>query len=361
VPPGAPIIDARCIGKLAVLASSDADINVYAAAYAGDGNWQVGKSQGPALRGMPRGVLVDGTLVAAWRSRYDLIAWTKFQFGQTALTPPVSLGNAVTGADPSLAAIATPSSAKVFYLGANNTHFEGSYTSATGWNAATTAIPSPTNVDGGVVVPGKSAPAAAAVGTSAVIGYTGTDTKLARQTYSGGSWGGPITIPSADAFAQPPAMVPMDGGTKDLLLVYVGADLLLHSTTREQSNKAWNTAILVDSAASPNEPPELAPMPNGRAMLVFKASNNQAYFSVYDPTKTKPWSVPAELVAGKNPVVVNTPSVVEGHCGSDATVAYSEVGAGVSLMRYDAAGAWTGPFAVPGLTGMTFVGAGELP
>ena len=47
--------------------------------------------------------------------------------------------------------------------------------------------------------------------------------------------------------------------------------------------------------------------------------------------------------------------------GSDATIAYSEKGGGVSLMRYDANGAWTGPFVVSGLTGMTWVGAGELP
>jgi hypothetical protein len=354
------VIDARCAGKLAVLGSSDTDINLFAAAYAGNGTWKVGKAQGPALRGTPHAALVGGELIAAWRTRYDLIAWTKFQVGQITLTPPVSIGSASTAADPALAALAASTSAKVFYLGANDTHFEGTYTAAAGWNAATSAIPSPTT-DGGVAVAGKSAPVAAALGGSHVIAFTGADTKVVRQTLAGSTWGAPLAIPNAAAFPQPPALVAMDGGTKDLLLVYVGADLLLHSTTREASNKVWNTAIVVDTAASPSAPPELAPMTGGRAMLLFKGANEQAYVSVYDPTKVKPWSVPAELVPGKNPVVVNTPSVNQGRCGGDATVAYAERDRGVGVMRYETNGTWTGPFEVPGLLSITFVGAGEVP
>ena len=359
-PPAGPVIDARCIGKLAVLASSESDINLFAAAYAGSGKWKVAKSQGPSLRGTPRGVLVGGVLVAAWRTRFDLIAWTKFEAGQTSLAPPVSIGSASSAANPALAALTAPVSAKLFYLGANNTHFEGSYTAASGWNNAAMPIPGAVADGGGAGVPGKSAPAAAAVGASSVIAYSGSDAKLARQTYSG-SWGAPLPIVGADAFAQAPAMVAMDGGGKDLLLVYVGTDLLLHSAARDGSTKAWAAPQLVDSAASPSEPPELAPMTNGRAMLVWKGADGRPYFSVFDATKPKPWSIPAELVAGRNPTVRTAPAVVEGRCGSDATVTYVEQGGSVNVLRYEASGSWTGPFVVPAMTGMTFAGVGELP
>ena len=359
VPADGPIIDARCTGKLAVLASSDADINLFAAAYAGGGQWKVAKSQGPSLRGMPHGVLVGNVLVAAWRTRFDLIAWTKFEAGQTSLAPPVSIGSASSARNPALAALGSPSSARLFYLGANNANFEGSYTAATGWSNAASAIPAPAT-DGGVVVPGKSAPAAAAVGASSVIAYSGSNGKLARQMFSG-AWGAPLPVAGADAFSQAPAMVAMDGGTKDLLLVYVGTDLLLHFTVREASTKVWGAASLVDSAASPSDAPELAQMPNGRAMLVFKGTDGHAFFTVFDPTKPKPWSIPAPVVATKNPEVLATPTVIKGRCGSDATVTYVEKGGAVNVIRYESNGSWTGPVTVPGMTGMTFAGAGELP
>lgn len=357
-PPGGPTIDEKCAGKLAVLASSAEDIFLFAAAYTGKGVWSVGKSQGPALRGAPRGVLLGTTLVAAWRSRYDLIAWTKFESGQTSLSPPISIGNAVTGATPAM--LATQTAVKIYYLGADNTQFEGTYTATAGWDDATTAVPSPV-VDGGVSIPGKSAPAAASVGLSNVIAYSGSNEALARQTYTSGAWGTPIAIASATAFEQAPALVALNGSTtKDMLMVYVGADLLLHSTTRASSNKAWNTAILVDTAASPSGVPQLAALPNGRAMLVWRAANGEPFFSVYDSAMVTPWSAPAELLPGRNPNLANPPSVVPGRCGSEATAAYAEQGGNVSIVLYQN-GVWTGPFAVPGMTKMTYAGAGEVP
>jgi len=353
-----PSIDAKCAGKLAVLASSEEDLYLFGAAYSGNGAWTVGKSLGPALRSQPRGVLLNNVLVAAWRSRYDLIAWTKFESGQTSLAPPISIGSAITAQAPAM--LATQTAAKIYYLGADNTHFEGTYSAASGWDDATTAVPTPV-MDGGVNIPGKSAPAAAAVGTSSVLGFTGTDKSLARQTYSSGAWGTPIPIASAEALAQAPALVALSANaTKDMLMVYVGSDLLLHSTTRTTSNKAWNTAILVDTTASPTGVPQLAAIANGRAMLVWRASNGTPFFSVFDSALVNPWTVPAELLPGRNPSLASSLSVVAGRCGSEATAAYAEKGGNVSLALFQN-GAWTGPYPVPGMTNMTFAGAGEVP
>jgi hypothetical protein len=182
---------------------------------------------------------------------------------------------------------------------------------------------------------------------------------LARQDYASGAWGAQTPFTGLQAYPLQPALVAMDLGPKDLMLAYVGSDLLIHSTTRDRTTKAWGIPVLVDTTASTTDPPELAPMPGGRAMLIWKASNEQAYFSVYDPA-TMLWAPPKELVQGKNPAVANTPSVVEGHCGSDATSAFVDKATGnVSVLRY-VNGAWLGPYAVPGMTKMTFAGAGEL-
>jgi hypothetical protein len=102
-------------------------------------------------------------------------------------------------------------------------------------------------------------------------------------------------------------------------------------------------------------------MSNGRAMAIWKASNGQAFYSIYDPTLAAPWSPPAELVAGANPTVTGTPAIAESKCGADIVVAYSADGGGdVSIMRY-AGTAWSGPFVVGGMNKMTYVGVAELP
>jgi len=226
-----------------------------------------------------------------------------------------------------------------------------------GWDDATNAAePIP---DAGPLA-GRSGPALAAVGSSLVYGFATPDGKLSRVSSSTSSWGSPIAISSASTYMSQPAMTAMNGGTKDLLMVYIGSDLALHSVTREASNKAWNTPVLVDDAAQPSEAPAVAPMSNGRAMAVWKASNGQAFYSVYDPTLAAPWSAPAELVAGQNPLVTGTPAIAESKCGADLVVAYSEDGGDVSIMRYTA-GNWAGPFTVCGMSKLTFVGVGELP
>jgi hypothetical protein len=138
-------------------------------------------------------------------------------------------------------------------------------------------------------------------------------------------------------------------------------DLALHSVTREASNKVWNTAALIDDTAQTNDTPAVAALPGGKAIAIWRAVNKLAFYSIFDPGKVSPWSAPAELVAGANPALAATPVVAPAKCdGSDAVVAFSVEGAGVSVMHY-AGGAWTGPFPVGGMNKLTYVGVGELP
>jgi hypothetical protein len=346
----APSIDPRCAGKLVVLAGSDQDTDAHAGVYKGAGTFDVSVSHGPGLRSNAKIVQAGTALLGVYLSRYSLLVGTKYE---TTWSPPVSIGNGTSDAPPGVASLGTQ--VKMVYRGLDGAYYGGTWSG--GWDDATTpAEPIP---DAGPVS-GRSGPALAAVGSSLVYGFATPDGKLARVSSSSSSWGAPITISSATTYMSEPAITAMNGGTKDLLMVYIGGDLALHSVTREASNKAWNAPIIVDDSAQPNEPPAVAPMSNGRAMTIWKSPNGQPFYSIYDPTLAAPWSAPAELVAGANPAVTGTPAIAESKCGADVVVAYSEAGGNVSIMRY-AGGAWSGPFAVGGMSKLTFVGVAELP
>jgi hypothetical protein len=349
----APSISAACTGKLVVLGGSDQDLDAHAGVYKGGGVFDVSVSHGPGLRSNATIVQAGTALMGVYLSRYSLIVGTKFE---TTWSPPVSIGSANTDAPPSVASLGTQ--VKMVYRGMDGAFYAGTWSG--GWDDATASAEQ--GSDAGPTA-GRSGPALGAVGSSLVYGFATPDGKLARvsSSSSSSSWGAALTISSATTLMSQPAMATMNGGSKDLLMVYTGSDLALHSVTRDASNKAWNTPVLVDDSAQPSDSPAVAPMSNGRAMVVWKASNGQAFWSLYDPTLAAPWSAPAELVLGANPMVTGTPAIAEGKCGSaEIVVAYSEQGGDVSVLTY-AGGQWTGPFAVGGMSKLTYVGVAELP
>jgi hypothetical protein len=246
---------------------------------------------------------------------------------------------------------------RLFHLGEDKLLHMGTYAEATGWDNKLTAAPvAEPSGDSGAPIPGKSAPAVAVVGSSLTLAITGSDGTLARETYST-SWNGFTRFPNADAYPAAPALTALDpGGTRDELLVYAGNDLLLHVAART-SGSNWNTAILFDTAATSTEL-ALQSLPGGKALLVYKASNNQGYYSVWSASTG--FAAPAELVPGKNPELASVPSLTRGQCGSDATIAYAQKDGLVKILRYTA-GTFAGPYDVGGLTKATYVGVGELP
>ncbi len=348
-PPGGPILPDTCAGKLALVASSESEIDLYAALYKGGGAFAVGKSQGPALRGLPHATNVDGSLVAVWLSRYDLVAWTKFAPGQISLAPPVSVGSAMTSTDPSIAG-----AARMLYLGDDGSHHQGIYGS-NGWDDATDVVASPVP-DGGGQLAGRSAPAIAAVGADYALAYSASG-NLAVQTFSQNAWSS-AAIVATGASGLGPAMTSLEG-TKDLVLVYQGTDLVLRYLLRDAATKAWSTPAVVDTTANSDGRPEIAPMKHGRAMLVWK-QNDHPLFSAFDANAAKPWTLPSSVLVGNNPAVKSTPGVAIGGCGSDATASYADDQGNVFVVQF-AGAAWNGPYPVTGLTKMTFVGVGELP
>ncbi len=352
-PPDAGIapIEAACVGKLAVLAGAggEQDLDALAGVYKGNGVFEVSVSHGPALRSNAKIVLTGTSLIGVYLSRYSFIVGAKFT---TSWSAPVSIGSAMTDAPPSVTSLGTQ--AKMVYRGLDGLFYAGTYNA--GWDDAT----SPAEPAGDAGSVRRSAPSLAAVGSSLVFGFVTDDQGLNRVSSSGSTWGAPLKVPAATAYFDAPALVAMNGGSADLIMLYTGTDFALHSVTRAASNKAWSSPVVVDDSAQPIEPPAVVEMANGRAMVVWKASNDQAFYSIYDPGAAMPWSAPAGIVPNKNPTVTSTPAIAESKCGAEIVLAYSEQGGGVSLMRY-ASGAWKGPYPVGGMSNVTYVGVGELP
>lgn len=350
-PPTGATIDAKCVGKLGLVAGSADDTDAYVAAYTGVGVFSVSKSHGPGLRGPATVLPVGSSLVASYLSRYTLLAWTKLTAG--AWSAPNSIGNA--NASSQTSATLLNGQLRLFYLGQDSRYHMGTYGTA-GWDDAT-ALAEYAG-DAGAPVPGKTAPTAAAVGSSITVAFSGNDGTLARETYAIGSWSATSKFTNVNAYDAAPVIIALDpGGTKDLLMVYIGSDLLLHVGTRDASNKVWNAPTLFDTAASSTET-ALTALPGGKAMLVYKASNGQGYYSIWTPGTG--FAAPLELVAGKNPELASVPSITRGQCGSDATIAYARKDGLVKIIRFTG-GVIAGPFDVGGIPKATFVGVGELP
>jgi hypothetical protein len=346
-----PPLDERCAGKVAVLASSAEDLYLFGAAYKGKGAWEVAKSQGPALRAPPRGTLVNGALVAVWLTRYSLIAWTKFEAGQTTLLPPVSVGYAMTKASPSI--VSTGTGARMFYASTDDTFASGTYSSQSGWDDATTELPAP----GTTNFKQKSAPSVDALAGKHVIAFTGEAGALATQTQTSTSWGAQTKISGAQAFEEAPAVVALESGAEDLLVVYMGTDLLLHSVARTKSTGAWKAPILVDTAANASGAPSVSELEDGRVLLVWQGVNGTPLYSIYGGAPAT-WSRPAAVLP--NLRLRSAPTVSRGRCASQAMATLVDDAGNVSLALFDQ-DKWKGPYLVPGMTKMTYAGAGEVP
>ena len=351
-----PTIDPKCAGKLGIVAGAATDNATFVATYVGAGVFSASKSaSSPGVRGPVTIVASGSSLVATYVARLGYLGWTKLS--GAAWSAPQSLGDGTaSGTSSSMTVLSgTP---RLFYLGQDGRFFMGTYGSG-GWDMALSAGASAEAPgDAGPAIPGKSSPATATVGTSMTLAFAGESGALARETFVSGGWSVAAKFTNAAAFGTVPAIAALDpGGMRDEIIVYPGQDLLLHVVTRDASTRLWSAPTLFDTAASATEL-ALQGLPGGKALLVYRASNGQGYYATW--TAAAGFGPPAELVAGKNPVLAGVPSVTRGQCGSDATIAYAEKDGPVKILRLTGAGL-LGPFEVGGVTNVTFVGVGELP
>jgi hypothetical protein len=318
----------------------------------------VSKSVGLGVRG-PVTILPVGTsLVATYLGRAGYMGFTKLAAGSW--STPTSLGDGTADPQKPTATVLLDGKLRAFYLNSGDGLYHmQSYSDATGWapDALGPGTIAEESGDSGAPVSGKSAPAAAAIGSAMTLLFTGDDGTLDREQYSG-SWSF-TKFTNATAYPSTPAIVALDnpGGMRDALLAYAGSDLLIHVAARVSSNHQWNAPILFDTAASSTDL-ALQALPGGKAMLVYRDASNKAFYSVW--AEATGFGPPLPLVSGTNPELASVPSMARGTCGSDVTIAYAQKDGLVKILRY-AAGTMSGPFDVGGITKATWVGVGEMP
>jgi hypothetical protein len=355
VDPGAPMIEQACADRLGVVAGAKDSADVYVATYKGDGAFAVAKSTGPALRESPTLVNVGPSLVGTWRTPTSSIAWSKMLSGTW--SAPETVGSATTSAGTS-AAPYSPGARVVYFDGTSNLRF-GVY-GTSGWDDALGNAGTPVDAGGET----KGDPTATALSDGSVLvawaaeaAGASTSSIVTRSLSAAGNWLVPKTV-ADNAFSGAVAATGIDGSaTEDALVVYAGDDLVLRGASRLISNKTWKTPVVVDNAAISIEY-RVVGLPGGRAMLVYLASNDTPFFSIYTPGTG--FSPPTELLPGKNPSLMTAPVLAKGRCGSDVTAAYAlKAGGAVKIVRY-VGGAWVGPYDVKGISA-SWAAVGETP
>lgn len=303
-----------------------------------------------SLADRPAIVPLGTGFVAALRTAGDAVQATAFS---ASWVDPIAIGSAIARDAPALAAVGAVGHLAYQAKGGNvdYKYFHGQFSNGA-WDAANDPV-------GGAMTQsfGPRAPSAAAAGGSLVLVQAGDDSLLYDQTWSG-SWA--AASQHANAAIQktiPPAVVALEGGGEELLVVYArNADYKIMSLAR--AGNVWTTPVLVDANAflsgATNEPVALAALAGGKALMVYRGTDSKPYFSVYDPGKVPMWTVPAPVIGGTNPSVESRPSVATGVCGADAVVAYAETAASVKVALFSGGG-FGSPEAVPQTSGATYV------
>lgn len=350
VDPGAPMIDVACKDRLGVVAGNGTSKDVYVATYKGGGVFQVSKSTGPSVLETPTIVNVGPALVASWQSVFSTAVWSKMQAGTW--SPPVTV-DPVTTTRPTAAA-SYAGGERLLYLDATGNLQNVKY-DASGWTNASqpSAEATPTKKS-------ELSATAPSDGTVLVAYTTDAGAVVTRSLSSAGNWLVPKTIVASGAFSGPAAVTAIEGSaTEDALVVYVDdATAVLRAVARQTASKNWGSPMMVDNAALALEY-QVAPLPGGKAMLVYLGSNDAPYVSVYTPGSG--FAAPVEMFPGKNPPLAAAPTLTKGRCGSDVTAAYLDKGTGLVRIAQFTNGKWTGPYDVQGIPAATYVGVGETP
>lgn len=335
-----------CTSTAALLATGTSGL---AESHFAGGNWSAAATVGPggapppAVPGLvpfPGGFL--GALVTG-SGQLDGTGYT------SSWSTPAPIGS--TGAQGTPAVAVTGSTAELVYWGGDGKYYLGTYAGGT-WTGG-----SPVTPQGGTQSFGSSAPAAAAVGSSVVAVQSGTNGTLYDQTWTAGTWqAANAHSGTAVVTTLSPAVVALQGGTADLLIVYIsGATDLLFYTTRTAGT--WSApAEIYGTTAYTGFTPTLAPLPGGGAIVVWQGGNNMAYTSTY--AAGSGWTAPAQIPS--TATVVSAPAVAPGVCGASAIVAYVLTGGQVEVTSLTGA-TWSTPSAIAGATGMQSVAIATSP
>jgi hypothetical protein len=188
---------------------------------------------------------------------------------------------------------------------------------------------------------------------------SGTDNNLYDQTWTAGTWQAASAIAGASVVATlSPAAVALQGGTADLLIVFVrlSDDHLMFAT---RTSGTWSAPAEVydtgGNIAYTGFTPTLAALPGGGAIVVWQGGNNEPYESTY--TSGAGWSAPANV---STMTVMSAPTVAPGVCGASAIVAFVATGGQVDVTSLTGS-TWSTPTPISGATGMQSVAIAATP
>jgi hypothetical protein len=338
---------------MAILAASATSL---AEAVYGHGQWSTasvvsgGASAAPALIPLGSGYLAS--FVGTGAVNGLPLKWTAYTGSWTA---PAAIGAALAQGTPALAGIGT--TAHVVYWGNDGKFYHGTY-SGSAWDAAS----DPVQASGGAQSFGPSAPAAATTGTTLLAVQSGQNSVVYDQAWTGSWLAASALAGSSVVSSLSPAVTAMNGGTAELMQVFVHAgdagSYYLEYATRTAGT--WSTPTNVyaqgTSIAYAGTTPAIAALPNGGAILAWQGSS-PAYPYVSTYTAASGWTAP---VTASTDTLLSPPTVASGVCGAEATVAYVKTGGAVEVVT-STAGTWGTPEAISGATGMQWVAVAAVP
>jgi hypothetical protein len=350
---GVPETGSTCTSSMAILAAGASSL---AEAVYGHGQWSTasvvsgGASAAPTVIPFGSGYLASFVGTGAVN---DLpLKWTAYSGSWTA---PAAIGAALGQGTPALAAIGT--TGHVVYWGSDSKFYHGTY-SGSAWDAAS----DPVEAGGAAQSFGPSAPAAAATGTTLVAVQSGSNGVVYDQAWTG-SWQAATALAGSSVVSSlSPAITAMNGGTAELMEVFVhagdaGSYYLEYST---RTTGTWSAPATVyaqgTTIAYAGTTPALAALPNGGAILAWQGSS-PAYPYVSTYSAAGGWTAP---VAASTDTLLSPPAVAPGVCGASAALAYVKIGGVVEVVTVSG-GTWGTPEAIAGATGMQWVAVAAVP
>jgi hypothetical protein len=349
---GSPPGDAGCSSTAALLAMGSGGV---VEAVMQGGTWAAASSASPggvAAPASPAIVAFGGGYLGAYVTSSSQLDGTVYA---SAWTSPAALGSQAAQGTPALAV--TGSMAHAVYWGGmgNGLYYSDDY--AGSWSAMSTKVQG----DGGQSF-GSSAPAAAGVGSSVVAVQSGSNGTLYDQIWTGGVWQDASSHPGTAVVPTiAPAIVALQGGSADALVVYVRStnnDDHLEYTTR--SSGAWSTPAEVydqgGNSAYTGYTPSVAALPGGGAVVAWLGGNNMPYASIY--AAGSGWSAPAQIAAR---TLVSAPAIAQGVCGAQVMAAFVETSGGQVDVSTLAGVTWSSPTSIAQATSMQSVAIASSP
>ncbi len=277
------------------------------------GNWSSANHVDKTEHALSVSIPSTGDGMALYRGAGNAPAPLRFSIfsgGSWSSPADVAMGVSTRAAPAIVAAGAT--AAAVFH-GDDYKHYFASYQAS--WMPTAEAVALPNNPASQSY--GPNAAAIAQLVAETVVVFPGNDSVLYAQTRIAGQWQQAKAVPSSSVTLSP-AIVALSSG--DLLVAFVNkGDSKLMYTTR--SAGTWAAPKAIDANSYSGEPPRLAALSSGEALVSFRGLDGKAYAARYVPANMPAWAMPAPI-ANPNPAVSSAPAVTVGIDGLDAELLF---------------------------------------